>query len=1006
MDREVMAQPERRDDSDLTDQKKKRIKTLSKGAKGRSKLQPSFCLVFLVLGVSFCLREPETTTVPKKKFIRIYNTEINRDPSLFTMAVTEDGELYSIPKNIQNLAKYAFKKNGRDETYKVKSAEYLSKDHVFLLHNDGSEVYYQLFKTSEKNKRLLNAVPGESNTGKLLDTLIEGSKPHVLTHPIKNSANRLIVSVVKGLRIMRFEAKEEQLAEFETFDLSNIQFEVEEMVYNDGFIQYYGGDEYFLVLKELQISSGKSNIVVLGLKLSGEQHKTSSSIWLISRLFGGSQASRALISPPGIRYRPGVLNGAEWQKWFPYILDNRIHCVRVENGKLSNEWSRIEPGDYFYSDIKTIPNTEIFVVLGQSKRYEPGKPWTSKDHSRLFFYRNLVRPPPASIEKDSLYTVDFTDIPYGEFLAVSEEGFGTIVAPWHESPNVMYLEELLNTRCPRGKSVVHKWRLNQYACQDTDRVRTNCRRAAAYTQSCLECNYPSNEVSYKLVASPTWERPGWKSCEPENLNCPTGKEVDTDSQGCYDCSSIAGCTHCFGHYKQCKVCNKGFGIDFWTSGCQECGIRKCTRCIQEGNEDKMLCQACEDEFALIGGICQICQAQNCRKCNANQICTECMRGYLWSGEESFSSCVQYCPVGKTPVGDVCKPCAHKGNPFCSKCQEGTIKCTQCPDGYLLNSQNFCQVVSCPAGEYRNGLKCAKCSSLNDNKWCSECEFKTGACNKCASGFTMSTDGQRFCRVKCEENEFWNGKTQNKCMSCALSSKNCQTCSDPVGRCLTCQEGFHLTKEKNCITESDCPSGSYMKRTEEEFYGKKLVECEVCSALEKNGACEQCSGFDGVCSKCLEGYLMTKDKRCINENDCSEDSYLKTVLVGGNKVLVECELCTVPERNGECSACRGEKSPECTKCKEGYFLNSEKRCFKDCPVGSYLKISEQGEGGQNSQNSNKIASCEKCGTLENNGQCAECLGGETPLCTKCNQGYELNQDKNCISAADCPVGTFF
>lgn len=70
-------------------------------------------------------------------------------------------------------------------------------------------------------------------------------------------------------------------------------------------------------------------------------------------------------------------------------------------------------------------------------------------------------------------------------------------------------------------------------------------------------------------------------------------------------------------------------------------------------------------------------------------------------------------------------------------------------------------------------------------------------------------------------------TSLMCMKCAVT--NCADCSEAVGTCKTCADGFKLDANGDCVINEDdlpCASG----------YSKAAGKCEACPA-----GCTSCDG---------------------------------------------------------------------------------------------------------------------------------------------------------------------
>jgi proprotein convertase subtilisin/kexin type 5 len=93
--------------------------------------------------------------------------------------------------------------------------------------------------------------------------------------------------------------------------------------------------------------------------------------------------------------------------------------------------------------------------------------------------------------------------------------------------------------------------------------------------------------------------------------------------------------------------------------------------------------------------------------------------------------------------------------------------------------------------------------------------------------------------------------------------------------------------------------------------------------------------------------------------------------------------------GKCQSCENNcdectDKENCFQCKEGFVLNSDKKCNDKCPVNSVL-ISDK---------------CVQCKTFDSN--CAKCSEDALDNCTGCADGFYLLNNE-CVK--NCPLGYF-
>uniref|UniRef100_A0A669CL92 Proprotein convertase subtilisin/kexin type 5b n=1 Tax=Oreochromis niloticus TaxID=8128 RepID=A0A669CL92_ORENI len=242
--------------------------------------------------------------------------------------------------------------------------------------------------------------------------------------------------------------------------------------------------------------------------------------------------------------------------------------------------------------------------------------------------------------------------------------------------------------------------------------------------------------------------------------CPSGFFRD-DRKRCKKCSS--SCETCVGSRSdQCTTCRSGFNL-----------IEGSHTCVAN----------CPDGFYLDSdsNIFRRCQ-ENCKKCTASNICTECKPGMSLQANK----CQMTCDPGTYYNGHrrTCEPC-HRA---CATCAgTGVEACTKCADGYLL--EDWRCVLTCSATYYLseqtsdNGQvqrSCKKCDSS-----CYEC-LGPGErnCSSCNSGYNLEAGAcvvSTICKDANEESWAEGSfcvlvKKNNLCQRKVLQQLCCRTCS--------------------------------------------------------------------------------------------------------------------------------------------------------------------------------------------------------------------------------------
>ena len=434
----------------------------------------------------------------------------------------------------------------------------------------------------------------------------------------------------------------------------------------------------------------------------------------------------------------------------------------------------------------------------------------------------------------------------------------------------------------------------------------------------------------------------------------------------------------------CKECKEGYynleGIcyrcDTGSPGCSECSYEK-----EGDNENKIFkCKKClnKEEYRLNENFrCVKCNEnlENCKKCNFTEDegfqaqCTECSEGYYLNSEKTCSRCYD-----ENIEGGTCHICSIDSKPDYCSCYSGYIlrdfSCLQCPDN--------CD--ECEFSEENNSTKCLRCIfsyTLNSANQCIPCE-----------------EGCRFCYLDKNDNPICLSCYSNKFLS--IENNKCFNCPD---RCIDC----YFDNNKNEVV---------------------CIKCDNCYALNPiNNQCRICFGSDvGYdCGACEYNFKSEKYecKTCWTLIQDSEGDYYSDSVYVTN--TLQCEYNIYPEINGLYGCLNAEYIEEtreykCLQCKNYTFdlfipVITDNSCIKPLSVGLSDKCLEAEKIGEN-------YSCTKCdfdntiilNISANIKQCYErkdnlsyCLEGKLAdnnlICTKCVNNSELNENNICKCKLD-------
>lgn len=458
----------------------------------------------------------------------------------------------------------------------------------------------------------------------------------------------------------------------------------------------------------------------------------------------------------------------------------------------------------------------------------------------------------------------------------------------------------------------------------------------------------------------------------------------------------------------CETCKNDCSSCTSKFDCKKCKGNK----VLQGYDCKDECDLGYTSLMKTSYICKYCTESNCLKCSANEnYCNECKKPMvLIEGK-----CVTSCPDGFY-LDSFLNKCI-KCDPICGKCSLSPSNCIDCIIGFSFNSNNSTCNDNCldsQVTDLSNPNRCRNCTVSSCKKCkpdsldeCLICNygFKYNGLNKtcvktCYDGTFLSTDGKtcEVCKNNCLKCKDYTGECTQCLEPNILKDNEClppynniyprkpipkiNPCNDPEcincniiqnNNCLICNYPYALLEGK-CVPE--CPQGYYLNSA--------TNTCEIC----KIENCNKCSSQDSgaSCSQCKEEFFKTLvDGKC--NIDCPE-GYYKNILIQ------TCEKCDVLD----CKACSDSKSG-CTTCKDGfYFISSENRCAKDCPVGFYTnQLTMKCEKcSSNCQICSSQAQCQKCDTLNflYEGRCVpDCPTNffknlESRTCNRC-------EDENCI-----------
>lgn len=506
----------------------------------------------------------------------------------------------------------------------------------------------------------------------------------------------------------------------------------------------------------------------------------------------------------------------------------------------------------------------------------------------------------------------------------------------------------------------------------------NC--LASYNGDCLEC-----KEDYILIGQEHYEgikvcksknSPDFKNCNQTDystgfcLECKEGYYLGLED---FICTETKNCSKSV--YGLCTKCIPGFYLDKKNNECifQNKTLVNCKQTI-----DNETCDICEDGFFLEeGGNC--ITINYCHKGGSR--CTKCFEGYYPTENKDACVTTDNCYIGDNIIG----------------------VCTECSIGYYL--------------DFKDGQ--CKSNEKNDNfLYCKEAD---GDCYQCIYAYELGKD------KRCSQ------------------SKNCEEVNNE-GNCILCQDNYYLGLDHICTSVENCIYS----------YHYSCIECKPGYYFNKNT--EKCIMAEGDFTKCRIGFgeeycLNCKDDYYLNQTDHGcYDNNIKNIFYKCASTDINAEYCEycidgyyLGEKDNKCTKIEGcllsDDEDRCLECEETYCLDQklglcfdndiiedeEKkfyyRCIKTNTEGTACEICAEGNYKINENGlcfddvhcieENEDGSCFKCKNDNNGTYCLNEYFGCEPMifenclecndlldlykCTKCIEGYELNQNNICFES---------
>lgn len=540
-------------------------------------------------------------------------------------------------------------------------------------------------------------------------------------------------------------------------------------------------------------------------------------------------------------------------------------------------------------------------------------------------------------------------------------------------------------------------------CTDCPNGCAECKAENAFDQLsavfCLSCStdFSLNKDLFKCVPDVYITAP---TCTATQFLFLT----DSKTWECKDCP--AECTSCLST-DICTACAAGHYLNNDVRQCLALPSCGATQAVLAYSSDLFECRACPqfcsacvftDIFDAASLQCTACTATNYKVSNGRCVATY-TAGVPVSDSFCQDSLLYHVVIGGTTLH--CLPCPEG----CAACkladftnQNSALTCSRCLAGFTLSQQQC--FPQCPqSNEFFDTISglCQPCDVS-----CSTCSgFGNAACVLCAPGFELND--RKEC-VKFTNSILKDAACPGLDTVFQISSQSCI--------CIDSSKFFDPTTQ-TCLTlaqfSSTCPTGQF----------KLGSECLPCRSNDNKQLCAACSnGQPSGCLNCVTGYFLARS-------------------------TFTCQPCIA-----NCALC--QSSTICQRCKDGFFIYSTvvdgvqvDSCTLGCPAGALpflpslfelnphlftdAQLKEfQDQISQYSQISQADAVAGKLALAVTgdglpyfkelpwkmifnkpvfqgqtvNLQCIDC----TKNCGTCTADRLLLTSKECISSANCPIGT--
>ncbi|KAL4491897.1 hypothetical protein ABPG72_006152 [Tetrahymena utriculariae] len=521
------------------------------------------------------------------------------------------------------------------------------------------------------------------------------------------------------------------------------------------------------------------------------------------------------------------------------------------------------------------------------------------------------------------------------------------------------------------KSVLCSTEIYSFNCGDP-----NC-MVCTYDQVamvCIQC-----EIGYQLLGT---------KCQLSTCNTQPGQYLANQFQStCSDCHP--SCKYCISEtYNYCTECNQGyFGLPSayspYLQTCIRCQDPNCKSCDQQGN-----CQQCMNGYVINNNnICSKCTIQYAASCSSSTLVGSCIKGFIKS--DDGKSCV--------PIDTSCQFGQYANNMICTSCPTNCIQCNSsgqcyiCETNYYINTSGFCQ--PCPS-------------------FCNSCQLDSSnnlQCTSCLSGYFLSlnilnwecTLIQEANYIVCPTGQYTN-KLTNSCQAC---ESNCLECSQFGDQCLKCFDSINYQivngkcqlrcSQQNQYQSYDDSKDDDSSRVKKLFFlNSTVVTNQIITSNCVNTCqikdCLKCIFDSQFCQQCSQNLFLTNDGRCVKE--CPDATFQYKI-----GLMNKCMRCA-----RGCLKCNSQNS--CNQCSPEFILINN-NCYNEDISNNYVNnyVKFDGLWMQNCpQNTFNVGNT--CLPSKTCKRAQFQIKGKVVICNQCQQANKIvidSKDGNSLSNIPLP-----